>query len=305
MDSTVPTAQSSRPAQEVGGLWSLWDMAINFQVGGVTHLHRMLVQEERMAEGGIQHHETEKARFSVWHNQGPAPPPFAPIPKLSLERTIKLLEYATSTVCKQLELHATLDRIERFQRNLKTGMNLNAFLGELRVLRETLEDGIRYKYFYHYPDEKVRRLLKFEVDWGAIIAQDKFPSSRADAFAATDCYALGLPTACVFHAMRVLEHGLRALAKDVGETFDVQQWHNIIEQIESRAAQEAKTLPRGMPKTERLQFLSEAAKEFRYFKDGWRNYVSHDRVTYDDLEAQGALDHVRAFMAALSERLSE
>lgn len=105
--------------------------------------------------------------------------------------------------------------------------------------------------------------------------------------------------------MRVLEHGLRALAADVGKTFSVQNWQNIIDQIESEIRQMGKTLPAGPEKSDRLQFLSEAAKEFVYFKDGWRNYVSHNRAVYDEHLARSALEHVRSFMTVLAGRLAE
>ena len=54
-----------------------------------------------------------------------------------------------------------------------------------------------------------------------------------------------------------------------------------------------------------MQFLSEAAKEFYWFKDGRRNYVSHNRAAYDEHQANGALEHVKAFMNLLSSRLAE
>jgi hypothetical protein len=105
--------------------------------------------------------------------------------------------------------------------------------------------------------------------------------------------------------MRVLEHGLRALANDVGKTFDRQQWHNIIEEIESEIRNIAKTGPKTPEKDERLQWLSESAKEFFYFKDGWRNYVAHGRSRYDGPQALSTLEHVRTFMGRLATKLSE
>jgi hypothetical protein len=54
-----------------------------------------------------------------------------------------------------------------------------------------------------------------------------------------------------------------------------------------------------------MQFLSEAAKEFFYFKDGWRNYVAHGRAAYDEHQALGVLEHTRSFMNHLATRLSE
>ena len=104
--------------------------------------------------------------------------------------------------------------------------------------------------------------------------------------------------------MRVLEHGLRALAADLGLTYDVQQWYNIINEIESEIRKQG-NMPKSAAKTERLRFLAEAAKEFVYFKDGWRNYVSHARGTYDEHQARNILEHVRSFMNVLSSEIYE
>ena len=68
--------------------------------------------------------------------------------------------------------------------------------------------------------------------------------------------------------MRILEHGLGALARSVKLNFDIQQWHTIIEQIEAKIAELRKTLPRGSDRSERMQFLSEAAKEFFILRTG-------------------------------------
>ncbi len=54
-----------------------------------------------------------------------------------------------------------------------------------------------------------------------------------------------------------------------------------------------------------MQFLSEAAKEFFYFKDGWRNHVSHNRGTYDEHQAASVLEHTRSLMNHVATPLSE
>ena len=134
---------------------------------------------------------------------------------------------------------------------------------------------------------------------------EKFPSARDDILASVDLWALGHGTASVFHLMRVVEHGLRAVAENVGKSFETQNWQNIIDEIEAEIRNLGKSLPRGTEKNDRLQFLSETAKEFVYFKDGWRNYVSHGRGLYDVYQARSVLEHVKAFMTTISSRLSE
>ena len=59
---------------------------------------------------------------------------------------------------------------------------------------------------------------------------------------------------------------MRALATDVGRTFDRQQWHNIIEEIESAIETIRKTGPRSVERDERLNWLSQAAQEFFHFR---------------------------------------
>jgi hypothetical protein len=52
-----------------------------------------------------------------------------------------------------------------------------------------------------------------------------------------------------------------------------------------------------------LQFLSAAAKDFAYFKDGWRNYVAHNKASYQENDAAAVLEHVKSFMNHLGSHL--
>jgi hypothetical protein len=133
---------------------------------------------------------------------------------------------------------------------------------------------------------------------------DAFPSTADDIKEACNCYALDRPTACVFHSMRILEYGLCALANDVGLSFELQQWQTIIEAIEAEV-KKLRGMHKSKEKNEQMQFLSEAAKEFMYFKDGWRNHVTHRKMKYDCPQANSVILHVRAFMEHLSTKLHE
>jgi hypothetical protein len=210
----------------------------------------------------------------------------------------------TNTVADEFELGAVRDRVSVIEKRISKQKLTNADIStEMRILLETIDAGLKGQLVYRYPREKGIVLLNWKEDWATVV--DSFPSTEKDVLAGVDLWALGHSTASVFQFMRVLEHGLRALAKDVGKTFDVQNWQNIIDQIESEIRSLGKTLPSGLAKSDRLQFLSEAAKEFSYFKDGWRNYVSHNRAAYDEQQARNVLEHVKSFMTVLSSRLNE
>jgi hypothetical protein len=94
-------------------------------------------------------------------------------------------------------------------------------------------------------------------------------------------------------------------------------WASLIEDIEKAigvfSASRAKT-PKGTrpptPAAARKQaklatFYSEAAKEFTYFKDAWRNHVAHGRAQYGEHDAAKVMSHVRDFMTLLATRLKE
>lgn len=206
-------------------------------------------------------------------------------------------------VANDFECQPAKDRIDIIRTKIARGMNHRELSVELRVLRETIDNGLKNQFVYRYPDEKAKVLKTWKTDWADTIRA--FPSAKRDILECVDTWAMMHPTASVFHAMRVLEHGLRALAAEVNRTFDIQNWQNIIEEIEREIRERQKKLPRGNAKNEQLQFLSEAAKEFTYFKDGWRNYVSHNRADYDEHQARSVHDHVRSFMTVLSSRLRE
>lgn len=140
--------------------------------------------------------------------------------------------------------------------------------------------------------------------WFGVHTLLKFHGLTRDVRDACQCFALAQWTASVFHSMRILERGLVSLAESVGldqSAMGLENWKNILDQIDKKIRQ-MEALPRGPEKSADLQFFSEAATQFRYFKDAWRNHVSHARADYDEQDARTILDHVRDFMSHLALR---
>lgn len=129
-----------------------------------------------------------------------------------------------------------------------------------------------------------------------------FADARDDISAAARCLALGQWTASVFHSMRVLEHGLRALAAKLSLPPDavvLENWNTVIERIE-KAIRDLQNQPKSLLKAETLEKYSKAAVQFRYFKDAWRNHVSHSRASYDEGAAQSVFNHTKQLMQHLA-----
>lgn len=136
-----------------------------------------------------------------------------------------------------------------------------------------------------------------------------FPSARSDFVAAGNCLACGLHTACVFHLMRGVEFGLRALSRDrriivPKKPLVLAAWEDIIRELE-KAEQEIQGYPATLAREAQFEFYHGAMMEFKRFKNKFRNRVSHAREDYDSKEAEGAYEHVKLFMEILATRISE
>lgn len=175
-------------------------------------------------------------------------------------------------------------------------------LGEmLRSARRQILDELESMIFLRIPSEHIE-YYKNPKAFGDEVYQ-KFPGARLDIQEANNCFATDRYTACVFHLMRVAEHGLRALTKKLKIKFKVavefETWERIIKAIETETQKIA-----GQPKTLKrqadLEFYSGAAAQFRYFKDAWRNHVMHTRTNYYDQEALMIMLHTRDFMRHLA-----
>jgi len=128
---------------------------------------------------------------------------------------------------------------------------------------------------------------------------DSFPDAAADIFGAARCLALDQHTASVFHCMRVLGHGLRRLADRFEVPWEAATWHRVISDIEAKI-NVLRNADRTSAVRKDVAACSEAASQFRYFKDAWRNYVAHEGPTYDADEAQIIFIHTRDFMRAIA-----
>lgn len=176
-------------------------------------------------------------------------------------------------------------------------------LGRLsRELEERLHDEMSTQYIFGISADKAR-MLDDEFPFGDEVSKN-FPSAEFDIREAVTCAAFERWTASVFHSMRVLEIGLSVLAKDLKVKSDYTNWQNIIEGIEK----ETKNINKdnsGDDWKVKQQFDSEAALQFRYFKNAWRNHVMHIRDNHDEQRAMAIIGHVKEFMAHLATRLKE
>jgi hypothetical protein len=200
-----------------------------------------------------------------------------------------------------LDMPVSLKLLEFARGELYPEMNAASF----NMLRNAIHAEIdRIKLFY-MPSDEARF---YETDLVAGNTKDAFPGAASELRLAGNALSVGLHTACVLHAMRAAEIGMRSLARTLKCEFDrpldMIEWHPLLEQCESRIAA-MKKLKGSQQKADDLRFYSEAAANFRYFKDGWRVYAAHARTTFTGPEARNILVHTGLFFDKLSERLNE
>lgn len=133
---------------------------------------------------------------------------------------------------------------------------------------------------------------------------EHFHTALSEFQRAGNCYALGEPTATVFHSMRAMEPGLNSLADRFGVSYEHDNWQNIIQDIEAKVRDLGK-LPKSPQKVEDEKFFGAAASQLYFVKNAWRNHVAHTRDSYSDKEAIMIMQHCVQFIESLCPRLRE
>jgi hypothetical protein len=178
--------------------------------------------------------------------------------------------------------------------------------GEYRLLKQALYTEIKGKALFYCPRE---RSGYFEND--RILSDSAklaFPTAYVELREAGSCFAASRFTGAVLHCMRAAEVGVKAMARALGHNpadLAQQDWHPVLNKCESLITEMRNTLPKGVRKEVELQFFSQAAAQFRNFKDGWRVQAAHARPPFNEGEAKIILDATISFYEVLALRLSE
>jgi hypothetical protein len=224
-----------------------------------------------------------------------------PIPK----EVKKLLFRSVKKRAASAKWQKTLRLINKGKKLPKAGEIHHA----LKELQTAIKNEISSRKFVMIESQKTD-FLEQENLFGKLVGK-KFPSAAADIKAAGNCLAMDLNTSAVFHLMRVVEYGLRALAKKLNipipaDELEYAQWQTIIDQIYKSVKDLTNSAP-GSPKekSELREFYNGVMSEFSGFKDVWRNNIMHTRGKYNESEAKGVFERVRDFMQRLAPMVSD
>jgi hypothetical protein len=142
----------------------------------------------------------------------------------------------------------------------------------------------------------------------------KFPDASTEIMEAQTCYALGRHTASVFHLMRAVEHGLRALVVAVGVTpgkvpLAYEEWNTLIEQLEKAWKAIEGGPPQGWGKSAELtharEFFNPIVADLHAIKDAVRNVTMHTRGSYDEESALAIRNKVADWFRVLATKVEQ
>jgi hypothetical protein len=289
-------------------LWSLWDMLEPFIYEFGQLIEDLLGEEWKI-------HFTFR--------------PETPIPVESASSISKDLD-RIQALCERLELDESVKKIARIQHTLTLTNNplgyptygrLVALWGQLR---EGIMDESRTRMFLYLPGNpnKVRgadtpayMYVQKEPLFGRRV-KVRFPNSRNDVIQCGQCFAVGAWTASVFHGLRVLEAGVKALFDGLNVPQNLRPrdrtWGALLRQVKSEIDKRHEQNKRQNSPTfdqwweDHKSFFEEVHAHLNAVKIAWRDPTMHveDRP-YTREQALDIIKNLGALMRRIASHLDE
>ena len=116
------------------------------------------------------------------------------------------------------------------------------------------------------------------------------------------CLGVGRPTAAVYHLMRVMEFGIRRLAKrlKLAKRLEHKSWGDILGAARTAIAAMPYTTTKDKSRRDRY---SEVVAHLNNVKDAWRNPAMHSKRRYGQDEAEAIFGNVKTFMNHLATKV--
>jgi hypothetical protein len=136
--------------------------------------------------------------------------------------------------------------------------------------------------------------------------QESFISGAFELDEAAKCLALGRPTASVFHLMRMMEIGVRAVARCLGIPDPLpadRSWGPVLKKV--REGIDAKWPTVAARSSGDGELFDALYASLDAVKNPWRNPTMHPANKYTDDEAEHIFVAVRGFMMKLASRCDE
>jgi hypothetical protein len=216
-----------------------------------------------------------------------------------LGECLKAIDEYVTALDLDASMAAARDFIARLDRTDLPMMDYSEVASRIDELRKCIERQLQGKLFMSLSAGAAKCFSEKSL-FGENVS-DKFPRAIEDVEEAGKCLSLDRFTACVFHLMRVMESGVRRLAKKLRVVVNPRDnWGDILRNLE----QPVQAMPRATAKQKerRDTYLSLVGLLYAV-KEAWRNNVMHPKATYTEEEAKEIFNAVKVFMRRLAETI--
>jgi hypothetical protein len=225
-------------------------------------------------------------------------------------KSISRMLTTADVVIKALNLRESHSKIERIKTNLELwphGHNMSQAYTLLHELHWSFVTELQAVSFAFIPADKLKY---FEKDADEALFGEQvysvFPDAWNDIRDAGNSLASGLHDGAVFYLMRVVEIGLRELARKLrvktpNKPLDYAGWAEVVKVIDDKLSDKIPK-SRSAKKIEALKFKHALLADFKAF-EVLRNEIMHGRSHHNEQEAIGLFNRVRDFMQRLANNL--
>jgi hypothetical protein len=227
------------------------------------------------------------------------------------ELTASVRENNKTSFLRDVETFASLDlqMCSLHAKRIADGLDrpLSEIAQMLDSLFERMNDECSLRKFVALSVKDAEYIFPKEPLFGDEVER-KFPSTASEIDEAGKCLGLSLPTASVFHLMRVMEIGVAAAARCLGLPDPIKpaerNWGAILRTLKAEFDQRNKALPATWANPDR-DFFEEVYVSLDAVRNPWRNATMHVERTYTGPEAEHIFIAVKAFMTKLASRCDE
>jgi hypothetical protein len=208
-----------------------------------------------------------------------------------------------------LEMRGSVDRVKMFEEALAFMPTYETCHQEWRALRGHMEKELNERMVVYVGRLNGAHLALMDHDWGP--AFFGFPSMRPEVERGLKCFAYEQFTACVFHMMRVAEQGLRGIAREQriklpkDRPIDEADWGTLTTRLKTALERVNNWPAKKASKKDALGYYTGVHADVVFFKDRYRNIVSHSLTTFDEPDANRVITRVCDFMNTVSSRTDE
>jgi len=204
------------------------------------------------------------------------------------------------TSCEELGL--TLSVMQANRAIASWEANRRADCGaEIIALKNRISDEFSQRKFFCVEKDRTDFLSRVG-DWTEL--ERTRPSVVIEIARAARCFEYGENTSAVFHLMRVVDSGLRAVAASLGIGYSANNWSGIGDDIRKKMEQKYQAKTEEWRKSE--PFYAEILTDLQAISKGHRNPVLHEiERSYDEKETRYLITVIFAFTIHIGKKLPE